>query len=487
MFKFTDDTWEVAQDHIYSVNKCLTEATSKNIPQPLGMIENFYYNLLGIQGKWEEEPIESFWHLPIAQTFTDHSTWRELTSELKGDKVNCAIAAINLVGLLIQSYPFNSQFNSYQLYDFQEAQKSLEYAQQEGWDTSDILDEIQDARDKANKLKASYNPNLSATNILQTVLSKAKNELIPSDGRSYLPCFDSNDLASQVNAAQAVNGARLKQILKALGWLKLGMGKKRKSVKVQTSGMTFGNDLSSVLPSEFLKHQYLFGADFSEEKLWQTKHGKQKANCGDFFLLFDWSGSMWCNLKGNNESTIDYYEGRGIEVDPILRLDWGKAIFLKVLEMCRSSKRNTWVVPFHGRVITRKCKQFNHLTPGEEVVKFLSDTKDSGGATAWEPPLDYAIGRIKDSGKRTVNGRWKHSDVLYITDADGYEVDYQFIQKVAKFKKDYNISVHVILISKREDVEQKLLDTIADKVINIGRLSIEQVALQTGELLLSYE
>lgn len=491
MFKFEQDVWEVAEDHIWSVKHLVSDAQKRNIPHPTGMIETLFYNLQGISGTWENEPLESLWHLPIAQEFRAHPLWRELKSELKSDKVNCAIAAINLVGGLIKQYNFYNQFVSFPYYDFQEAEDSLEYADEMGLDKVDILAEIEraktDLKEFAVDLSQSDPIKSSVDFVLKDILASVRKESITSDGRSYLPCFDGHDLASQVNAVQAVDGKRLKQVLKALGWLKLGMGHKRvKTSHVKTSGMDFGNDISSILPSEFLKHNYVFGADFAEEKLWQHKQQKQRGESGDFFLLFDWSGSMLNNLEGLDQQDISRAQLLGEEVDQILRVDWGKAVFLKVLEICRKQKRQVWVVPFTNYTLTSKCKKFDSQTPGEEVTKFLKDTSNVVSGTNWEPPLEWAIERIQKTGKRTMNGRWKNSDILYVTDADGYKVVPEFVSKVKRLKQQLNINVHVILISQN-DVEQKLLSTIADKVINIGKVSVEQVALQAGELLLSYE
>ena len=136
-------------------------------------------------------------------------------------------------------------------------------------------------------------------------------------------------------------------------------------------GITIGNDISKLLPTESMKLQHptlkkVFKKDLLEGKLFQYEyHHQQKESAGPIICCIDSSGSM-----------------HGVaEI-------WAKAVALGLLELARHQNRSFYVVHFsssyqHDNLHIndfRKSKPYSV----EEVVDLAEYFE--GGGTAFEPP-----------------------------------------------------------------------------------------------------
>jgi uncharacterized protein with von Willebrand factor type A (vWA) domain len=445
-----------------------------------------------LQGDVEELPYASpvtYWQNRILPLILNAPVWSELVDELKSDPVNCAIAAINLVGLVtVEGYGPLSSLSTCEdslSFNFKAAESEKSYAQELGLTASvvQLEKEIQEAQSQIDGFNKSLDSNTrlqrEAELAVRCVLLKAKDELIPSNGRSMLPDFRNGSLAAQVNAASVFKNSECKMAIAALGWIQSSRGKKKKvSESRAISGITFGNDLNALLAEEYLKPKYQFGIEFVEGKLYQYKNGQSRGRAGDFFLLCDWSSSMNGTLSGE---TI--YPGDG----EISRAAWAKGIFLKLWEIAAEQDRRIHFVPFTGRVRDEYCHSVGKKD-SQKVIEILN-SRAGGGSTSWEAPLHWCIEELKKSRHcRTVSGGYKHSDVLYVTDADSYHASDAFTENVKQWKRQFNLSIDVILASSRDKEAKisKLRTSIADKVIDIANLSDEAAAKSAASLLLEY-
>lgn len=469
---------------IWPMRHLIENATKSNIPQSLSFVGSLFYSLLGQPLTWVDKPYpDDFWQQETLELFQQDANWEPIKAIVDFDKVNAMIIAMQLADRLYRKYDFYSNFNGFDLsiYD------NVEFAISSG-----LHQQAEELKQEADEALEQLGINLDRINIavketLAQVKARAEQDLILPASRGYLPDLPkSPGFAGEVEKFYGLSDSKVRKVIELLGFLQTGMGQKRKlTTDRQVSGITYGNNLSAILPKEYLKNRYQFGADFAERKLMQYKHGEQRGQAGDFFLLFDWSASMSQDLCGAT------------------RKQWGIAVAIKLYEICKKQNRRIWLIPFLDTVIdgnnarwakfncylqNTKCLILDKNTSLKDVIDLMKSAEYIQGNTNWEPPLERAIAEIEKHGKKDSNGRWRHSDVLYITDAEDYKVNDAFTNKVKKFKKQYNCKVDVILVSQKKEVEEQLTATISDKVINIASLQDKsKVASEVGGLLLDYE
>jgi uncharacterized protein with von Willebrand factor type A (vWA) domain len=191
-------------------------------------------------------------------------------------------------------------------------------------------------------------------------------------------------------------------------------------------GLTRGNDLARVLPSEIAKLnsplRNLTLADFIERKLLSYDlAGSQKVARGGMVVAIDASGSM----SGS-------------------RAEWASAIGFALQQVAQRQKR-----PFRGIVFSspREFSIFDFVNPTDvtpdKVMKFLSCFY--GGGTDIEGPLEQGLQWLEEDWAARKGTR---SDILLVSDGlVGVHREWQeaFVDRLARVDG----RLHAILINER--------------------------------------
>jgi len=226
-------------------------------------------------------------------------------------------------------------------------------------------------------------------------------------------------------ARRLTHDCRLQAIAKLAGRISRIALHKRKTrkrqVPTETTGVTLGNDLSRVLPSELslLSHPVLkkdFLQRYAEGKLLQYElRGHENEGKGPIVCCLDSSGSM---------------EGRS-EI-------WSKAVMLALFQIAAREKRAFACIHFGAR---HEVNVFEFPEPRKaspvkaaEAAAFFF-----GGGTNFETPLEKALEIMQKSA-------YKKGDIVFITDGECMVSD-KFMQKFKKVKAEKEFSVYSVVIN----------------------------------------
>jgi uncharacterized protein with von Willebrand factor type A (vWA) domain len=210
---------------------------------------------------------------------------------------------------------------------------------------------------------------------------------------------------------------------------------------------TLGDDLSRMLPNEFLKLidpdlEMLFQKDFLEKRLQQYEYkGKTKKHKGPIVCCIDGSGSM----------------GGPSEI-------WAKAVAISLLEIARSQHRNFFVIHFDATWDAGQLHTNSFLKSEPYNVREVIDLAEyfPGGGTLFEPPLDAAREKIMlDPG-------FSKADIIFITDGCS-TVREDWLAEYKSWKQKSRISIYSVIIDTGYNTDIAL-EEFSDQIIPLRHL-----------------
>lgn len=226
-------------------------------------------------------------------------------------------------------------------------------------------------------------------------------------------------------ARRLTSDYRLREIAKVAGRIKQIAFQKRKTRKrqipLETTGITLGNNLSRVLPSELslLAHPILkkdFLRRLTEGKLLQYElKGHENEGKGPVVCCLDSSGSM----SGYSET-------------------WSKAVMLALFQIAAREKRAFACIHFGSR---SELKVFEFPEPRKANPSEVAEAAAFffGGGTDFEAPLKKAVSIMQKSA-------FKKGDIVFITDGECAVSD-KFMRKFKKIKVEKEFSVYSVVIN----------------------------------------
>jgi uncharacterized protein with von Willebrand factor type A (vWA) domain len=213
----------------------------------------------------------------------------------------------------------------------------------------------------------------------------------------------------------------------------------------EIEGITLGNNLPDVLPSEILRLadpdlEYTFFRDYAESALTEYElKGVERVGKGPVIVQIDCSGSM-CG-------------------EPDI---WSKAIALAMYSIARRQKRDFAIVLFNT-VIVKELFLEKGEKDSENILKIL--TAGTGGGTEFVPPLGRAVDLIDSN-------QFNQADLVFITDGicdipDGFKHEFD------KLKKERQFAVFSVWIGSGyywggATSGEGVLNKFSDKVISLG-------------------
>jgi uncharacterized protein with von Willebrand factor type A (vWA) domain len=210
----------------------------------------------------------------------------------------------------------------------------------------------------------------------------------------------------------------------------------------ELTGITVGDDLARLLPSELLfarpELRGLFAAKFVERRLAVYElHRKPQPEEGPIVMLLDNSGSM--------------------DGDPIA---WGAATCLAFAEIAAKARRPFVVIHFGDDVLRvdrfDRPADLDPLRVAEAVTFFAS-----AGGTAFMGPLDRALAEIKASAT------FKDADVVMITDGNA-SIAPAWETRWAAERDRLGFRVFTILVGP--DIDTATAERFSTEVISLGEV-----------------
>ncbi|WP_067728856.1 VWA domain-containing protein [Oceanobacillus damuensis] len=235
---------------------------------------------------------------------------------------------------------------------------------------------------------------------------------------------------------------KMKEIADWAGRFKQIARKKQKNKhnKATTrSGITLGNNLERVLPSELAMYKNEatkmdFLRLFSKQKTRQyDAKGKDTLGKGPFILCLDQSGSM-NNLDSQS-----------------------KGFALALMSIAKRQKRDFALIPFSSKAYKYLYKK------GKIEAKDMVDLCERfiGGGTNFEAPLGKALEVINESS-------FKKADIVFVTDGEA-SVTESFINDFQKQKQRKEFNVLSLIIGYRSDT----VNLFSKKIIQINNFHDE--------------
>lgn len=268
--------------------------------------------------------------------------------------------------------------------------------------------------------------------------------------------------------AEAFRGEKFKRVMELVGRLRMieqkGKKARKDTYQEEVIETELGDDIPSVLPSEFAEDDDIFDVKFCEGMLTQEEMGdKSTEGLGGIIVLQDKSGSM-----------------RAGDIDGFTRDEWGSAVLLGMLRVAKRQKRSLYHIPFTG--VTRDEEYFS--PSGADSVNVSRVIQRIGllpsGGTCFKTALDRAVAVLADM--RMIGER---PDIIMVTDGENHlqptyvkEMQVKIRQEGARFyciavgrgcedlkeistpERYYN---HVELSSKRTAAFESIYDQIKTK------------------------
>ncbi|WP_260858088.1 VWA domain-containing protein [Bacillus sp. FJAT-22090] len=244
-------------------------------------------------------------------------------------------------------------------------------------------------------------------------------------------------LRDQISLAEKIaSNKKMKEIADWAGKFKQIAHKKQKfkqSDSIESSGITLGSDVESLLPIELSLYIHpLTRLDFLRrfvegQSMQYERKGKEVLGKGPIILCLDQSGSM---------QSLDTQS---------------KGFALALLSIAKKQRRDFCLILFSNK--TQMLKFHKGKVKSSDMI-YLAQTFLAGG-TNFALPLDKALNVINES-------RFKSADIVFVTDGED-TVPNSFIETFNKKKKDKDFHVLTLVIGGgMETVKQ-----FADKVIQI--------------------
>jgi uncharacterized protein with von Willebrand factor type A (vWA) domain len=263
-------------------------------------------------------------------------------------------------------------------------------------------------------------------------------------------------IGERLQLVEKLVAPRLKNLSDLIGRLRnLSRARQKEKLKRdrdEIHGITMGDDLGRVLPSELgsLRHPLLkkdFYRKFSERQLLQYQlRTNEPQGRGPILALVDVSGSM---------------EG--------MKLDWAIAVSMGLLDTATRQKRQAAFIFFNGAIVHQV-----EFLPGEKDPKKLLEVATIGasGGTNYEPPLTEAIRIINSS-------EYERADITMITDGQCQLSD-EMMANLAAAKQAKGFRCWSVLIGSSSYGEQ--LKEWSDRVWPLSHFTEEDASEVFGEV-----
>lgn len=289
---------------------------------------------------------------------------------------------------------------------------------------------LKEAMEKADDLQQSME---NALNLTGWGLQKGNKMHLPPEER--------------IKLAESLKNDKIKKVMELFGsFSKFAFSERAKKSKMQTDEIydtTIGDDLSRLLPTEFLS---LIDDDmgddfirrFMEENLAQFKlKCKEKTQKGGIIFCEDGSGSM----SGAREL-------------------WAKAVGLTMLRIAQTQKRSFYGIHF-GSPGELAEFDFGEKFDHDKLMEFASIFFSSG--TDFFTPLNRALELLEEEFKRdgAIGG-----DIVFCTDGL-CDVTDEWLKHFKSRQAELGFKVYGVLIGVGESA---VLDKICDQTYDVGSL-----------------
>jgi len=264
-----------------------------------------------------------------------------------------------------------------------------------------------------------------------------------------------NSAEKEALAQRLASDSRFRAIAEAAGRFQaiaaLHQGAKRsKQVPDELADSSLGNDLSRLVPSEWVRLaveqlQSLFLKDYADESLTQSEFdgAVDDGEQGPVIICLDKSGSMnWDGGKKEIEST---------------------ALMLALVSIAQEQKRRARIVLFDDPV--RYIKDIDPNACSHKDRLDLADRQYDGG-TNFMAPLQKALEAIEDCSDL------RDADVVFITDGQAAVTD-EFSQQWRETQKRLGFRVFTLIVGTYIDTD--VLDKFSDRNIFVSDLNDPQV------------
>ena len=258
-------------------------------------------------------------------------------------------------------------------------------------------------------------------------------------------------ISEKIKLAQRIQSSQKLQAIAQLAGKKIALAAKMQRSKVKEGrteivGITTGNDLVRILPSELVKLTIpelfpIFAQGFIERSLLQREMTSREPMAkGPIVICLDSSGSM----AGSAEI-------------------WSKAIALALLSIAVSQKRHCRILHFTGRV--EKIDDFVGTVPDPNQVMDCIEKFYRGNSTSFTAALTGALDSIKQHEQS------KKADVVLIT--DGKDIpSTSFIEQWQEEKRKHEFSCYGILIAVGDLGDyHTTINNICDRYITLDDLT----------------
>ncbi len=242
---------------------------------------------------------------------------------------------------------------------------------------------------------------------------------------------------------------KFKDMTKLVGRMRnlaTGSRKSKLEHRIELHSITQGADLNHVLPQELLSlRRPALKLDFyrkmvEKQLLQYDLNHREYMGQGPIIVLIDTSSSM----RGGREV-------------------WSKGIALGLAEIAEKERRAfSYGLFASGRAdLITDDFQLGQRSP-DKLIKLASEF--IGGGTDFEQPLQWAIGKLKES-------KFNKADIVMITDGE-CAVGNEFLKELQKVKEDKQFRIYSILIGGN----QRELKRWSDEVWSVTNLLDETIA-----------
>lgn len=448
---------------IYGMSKKLQEINDFEKPFPtfeslLGDIWGSLYKMKPILKQKEKIEDELKTNFALMETVLNDDDFLNNREYTKLDELSSAIGTVKFgektKEWLEEQQKKNEKLNQ-QLRDIQRMQKQLENQEKHegaGQGNKQLQDELQQAmKDLHQKIsqeisKSQNNFSHKMSQAMQSTQETKENVqsllggLKAGSGEAELkkvPIREQLKLAENIS-----NNYHLRSIAEWAGRFKKIAKQKQKNVhhdSVQNSGVSIGNDIEKLLPSELAlyknkktKLEFLRRYVEGQTMQYNTK-GKETLGKGPIILCLDQSGSMY-NLDQQS-----------------------KGFALALMSIAKRQKRDFCYIPFSTK--TKVYKFIKGKIGASEIIKFSEQFL--GGGTNFILPLEKSLEIINES-------HFKQSDIVFVTDGED-SLSKDFLNKFNEIKEEKEFSVVSLVISGDTDTPK----LFSDRVIPINDLDSE--------------
>ena len=401
----------------------------------------------------------------VMDAVMDSPKYKEMRLLTRLDLINSTIGT-QVIGDQVKDLvnDLQDQFNEIKS-KMQEAQAALDSGEEDEDEAEKLEEPNQLTKDEAKKLLEDSMNELDnliqekeeyqIQNILQKAIVEAKetSDLIRNWGLDQDKKFSRTGHQEKFNILEQIRDSeKLKALSEIVGrykqWaLSSQKSKTRRGIQ-ELRGITVGNDIGKLLPSESMKLKHptlkkLFKKNLLEGQLDQYEYyPMSKDSKGPIVCCLDSSGSMY----GPKEI-------------------WAKAVALGLLEIARYQKRSFFVVHFSSNWNEEVLHVNNFSKKNPYSILEVLDLAEyfEGGGTNFETPLTAARTKITQSSD------FKKADIVFITDGESVVRD-EWLKDFLSWKKSSEAKIYSVLVDLGYNY-RSTLEEFSDDIQLISKLT----------------